>query len=35
MILDLGPTHEQPTDPAAVEFRAERSYRRLFGAVPN
>ena len=30
MILDLGPSNEQPGDPAAVEFRAERSYERLF-----
>lgn len=32
MILDLGPAAEQPSDPAAVKFRAERSYQRLFGA---
>ena len=31
MILDLGPADEQPSDPAAVNFRAERSYQRLFG----
>jgi N-dimethylarginine dimethylaminohydrolase len=30
MILDLGPSDEQSTDPAAVEFRSERSYERLF-----
>jgi N-dimethylarginine dimethylaminohydrolase len=30
MILDLGPTSEQPGDSAAVNFRAERSYQRLF-----
>lgn len=30
MILDLGPSEEQPDDPAAVEFRSERSYERLF-----
>lgn len=32
MILDLGPASEQPGDPAAVKFRAERSYQRLFDA---
>ncbi len=32
MILDLGPSDEQPSDPAAVEFRSERSYERLFAA---
>jgi len=32
MILDLGPTTEQPTDPAAVKFRQMRSYQYLFGA---
>jgi hypothetical protein len=32
MILDLGPTGEQPHDPAAARFRAERSYQRLFAA---
>ena len=31
MILDLGPTAEQPAEPSAVAFRAERSYQRLFG----
>lgn len=30
MILDLGPSNEQPGEPAAVEFRAERSYKVLF-----
>jgi len=30
MILDLGPSAEQPSDTAAVAFRAERSYTRLF-----
>lgn len=35
MILDLGPTGEQPSDPAAVSFRAERSYQRLFGNAEN
>lgn len=30
MILDLGPSEQQPDDPAAVEFRSERSYERLF-----
>jgi N-dimethylarginine dimethylaminohydrolase len=30
MILDLGPTEEQPTDAAAVHFRAERAYQALF-----
>lgn len=33
MILDLGPTSEQPHDLAAVRFRAERSYQRLFAAT--
>jgi len=32
MILDLGPTTEQPTDPTAVKFRRTRSYQYLFGA---
>jgi N-dimethylarginine dimethylaminohydrolase len=31
MILDLGPSSEQPSDPAAVKFRADRSYQRIFG----
>jgi len=31
MILDLGPSSEQPDDPAAVSFRAERSYERVYG----
>lgn len=30
MILDLGPSDEQPSEPGAAEFRAERSYERLF-----
>jgi arginine dihydrolase len=30
MILDLGPRDEQPSDPAAVKFREERSYQRLY-----
>jgi N-dimethylarginine dimethylaminohydrolase len=30
MILDLGPSQEQPRDPTAVEFRARRAYRSLF-----
>lgn len=30
MILDLGPSDEQPLDPVAVEFRSERSYELLF-----
>jgi N-dimethylarginine dimethylaminohydrolase len=30
MILDLGPRNEQPSDVAALAFRAERSYQRLF-----
>jgi N-dimethylarginine dimethylaminohydrolase len=30
MILDLGPSEEQPPDPAAVAFRASHSYQRLF-----
>jgi hypothetical protein len=30
MILDLGPRNEQPDEPAAVEFRTERSYEVLF-----
>jgi len=33
MILDLGPSNEQPADPAAAAFRAERSYTRLFPAT--
>ncbi len=32
MILDLGPTSEQPADPAAIAFRAERSYRRVYAS---
>lgn len=31
MILDLGPSAEQPSESAAITFRAERSYQRLFG----
>jgi N-dimethylarginine dimethylaminohydrolase len=30
MILDLGPRDQQRSDPAAVAFRAERSYERVF-----
>jgi N-dimethylarginine dimethylaminohydrolase len=30
MILDLGPSNEQPDDPAAVAFRAQRSYEVVF-----
>ena len=30
MILDLGPSDEQPDDPGAIEFRAERAYEVLF-----
>jgi N-dimethylarginine dimethylaminohydrolase len=30
MILDLGPSDEQPSDAAAVAFRAKRSYAQLF-----
>lgn len=30
MILDLGLRDQQPPDPAAVAFRAERSYERMF-----
>lgn len=32
MILDLGPSAEQPSDAAAAAFRAERSYTHLFPA---
>lgn len=32
MILDLGPTTEQPADPDAAKFRQTRSYQYLFGA---
>jgi hypothetical protein len=32
MILDLGPRDQQPSEPAAVAFRAERSYERAFSA---
>jgi len=31
MILDLGQTADLPNDPAAVAFRAERNYLKLFG----
>lgn len=31
MVLDLGPSAEQPADPAAVKFRAARSYERVYG----
>jgi N-dimethylarginine dimethylaminohydrolase len=31
MILDMGPSDEQPANPSAVEFREQRSYRGLFG----
>jgi hypothetical protein len=34
MILDLGPSDEQPDDPVAVEFRAERAYEVLFPNPP-
>jgi N-dimethylarginine dimethylaminohydrolase len=34
MILDLGPPSEQPDQPAAAEFRAERSYEVLFPNPP-
>ncbi len=30
MILDLGPSDEQPRDPAAIKFRAARSYQNYF-----
>ena len=30
MILDLGPRDQQPSNPAAAAFRAERSYERVF-----
>jgi hypothetical protein len=33
MILDLGPSDEQPCDPAAVRFRAASSYQNCFGAA--
>ena len=32
MILDLGPRDQQPSDPAAAAFRAERSYECVFAA---
>jgi hypothetical protein len=31
MILDLGPCDQQPSEPAAAAFRAERSYMRVYG----
>ncbi len=31
MILDLGPSNEQPQDAASIKFRAAHSYQRLFG----
>jgi arginine dihydrolase len=31
MILDLGPRDQQPSNPAAAGFRAERSYDRVYG----
>lgn len=34
MILDLGPSGEQPGDPTAVEFRTARSYEVLFPHPP-
>ncbi|MGH7933668.1 MAG: hypothetical protein ACREQN_10945, partial [Candidatus Binataceae bacterium] len=33
MILDLGPSAEQPSNPEAVEFRSARSYQQLYGAA--
>ena len=33
MILDLGPSHEQPEKAGAKQFREERSYQRLFVAA--
>lgn len=30
MILDLGPTSEQPAEPAAAKFRDQRSYQRVY-----
>jgi N-dimethylarginine dimethylaminohydrolase len=32
MILDMGPSDEQPANPSAVAFREQRGYRRLFGS---
>ena len=32
MILDLGPRDQQPRNPAAAAFRAERSYQHVFAA---
>jgi N-dimethylarginine dimethylaminohydrolase len=34
MILDLGPRAEQPVAPAAVEFRARRSYEAVYAGAP-
>jgi N-dimethylarginine dimethylaminohydrolase len=34
MILDLGPSDEQPDEPGAIEFRAERAYEVLFPNPP-
>jgi N-dimethylarginine dimethylaminohydrolase len=34
MILDLGPSDEQPDNPTAIEFRAERSYEVVFPSPP-
>lgn len=33
MILDLGPSDEQPTTPSAVAFRTQRAYQSLFDAA--
>jgi N-dimethylarginine dimethylaminohydrolase len=35
MILDLGPRDEQPDNPGAAQFRAKRSYERLFPNPPS
>jgi N-dimethylarginine dimethylaminohydrolase len=34
MILDLGPSNEQSDEPAAVDFRTERSYELLYPNPP-
>jgi len=34
MILDLGLRESQPAEPAAIEFRAKRSYQRVFPNPP-
>ena len=34
MILDLGPSHEQPGEASAVEFRNQRSYELLYSNPP-